>query len=87
MHALAPSTHRAPSTESIVALHHLHPLTKVDLPLFVNDFHLETNLVLDSKTFIFPLTRSPHPSNMVYELLQDTLSLMTLLMVFFLKNM
>ncbi len=71
MHALAPSTHRAPSTESIVALHHLHPLTKVDLPLFVNDFHLETNLVLDSKTFIFPLTRSPHPSNMVYELLQD----------------
>ncbi len=38
---------------------------------FVDDFHLETNLILDRKTFIYALTRSPHPSSMAYELLQD----------------
>jgi hypothetical protein len=58
-----------------VAFHHLHPLAKVDFTLFVDDFHLETNLGLDIKTFIFVFTHSTHlssngPSNTVYELLR-----------------
>jgi hypothetical protein len=76
MRALAPKTHVAPLTETIATLRHLHPLPKVDLPLFVDNFHLETDLVLDRKAFIFALTCSPHlssdgPSSMVYELLWD----------------
>jgi hypothetical protein len=64
----------APSAETITALHHFHPLAEIDLPLFVNDFHPEMNLVLDKKTFISILTRSPCLSfnihlRMVYELL------------------
>jgi hypothetical protein len=54
-----------------VALHHLHPLAKVDIAPFVDDFHLETNLILDSKTFIYASTRSPHSLSMAYELLRD----------------
>jgi hypothetical protein len=74
MHALEFNTPTTPPTKTIVAFHSLHPLAKVDLTPFVNDFHLETNLGLDIKTFIFVLTHSPHlssngPSNMVYELL------------------
>jgi hypothetical protein len=41
-----------PLLKTIVALHHLHPLAKVDLPLFVDDFHLEIDFVLDRKTLI-----------------------------------
>jgi len=52
MHALAPSTPTAASVETIVAFHHLHPLVKVDLPPFVDNFHLKTDLVLDKKAFI-----------------------------------
>jgi hypothetical protein len=66
----------ASSVETIMALHHLHPLVNVELPLFVDDFHLETNLTLDRKTFIYTLTHSPclssnNPLILVYELLQD----------------
>jgi hypothetical protein len=73
---MAPSTHVAPSVETIVALHHLHPLAKVDLLPFVNDIHLETDFVLDGEAFIFALTCSPRfssdsPPSMVYELLRD----------------
>ncbi len=45
MCALAPNTLVAPLVETIMTLRHLHPLAKVDLPPFVDDFHLETNLV------------------------------------------
>jgi hypothetical protein len=53
---------------------HFHPLAKVDLPPFINDFHPKMNLVLDRKTFINVFAHSPHlsfngPSGMVYELL------------------
>ncbi len=75
MHALAaPNTLVAPLVETIATLHHLHPLPKVDLPPFVDNFHPKTNLVLDKKAFISTLTCSPYlsssgPSSMVYELL------------------
>jgi hypothetical protein len=51
--ALAPNTPTAPSFETIVALCHLHRLAKVDLPLFVDNFHPEVNLILDREAFIF----------------------------------
>jgi len=43
---------------------------------FVNDFHLETNLVLHREAFIFTFTSFPHlssngPLDMVYELLPN----------------
>jgi hypothetical protein len=74
--ALAPDTLATPLAKTIVAFRHLHPLAKVGLPPFVNDFHPETNLVLDREAFIFALTHfsrlsSNGPSVMVYELLQD----------------
>jgi hypothetical protein len=64
----------APLTKTIMALHHFHPLVKVDLPLFVDDFHLETNFILDREAFISILTHSPSFSfngfsGTVYELL------------------
>jgi hypothetical protein len=76
MCALAPNTFVAPLVETITTFHHLHPLAEVDLPRFVDDFHLKTNLVLDREAFIFALTHSPclsfnGPLGMVYELLQD----------------
>ncbi len=68
-----PST---PSLETITTFWHFHPLAKVDLLPFVNDFHLEMNLVLDKKAFIYMLPCFPrlsfnNPSSMVYELLKD----------------
>jgi hypothetical protein len=53
-----------------------HPFAKVDLPPFVNDFHLKMEVTLDQKTFISTLACSPPlssdgPSYMVYELLRD----------------
>ncbi len=74
--ALAPNTFATPLAKTIVALRHLHPLAKVDLPPFVDDFHLETNLVLDRKAFIYALTCSPRlsssgPLGVVYEFLQN----------------
>jgi hypothetical protein len=59
-----------------VAFHHLHPLVEVDLPPFVNDFHLKMDFVLDIEAYIFVFMHLPslsfgNPSSMVYELLQD----------------
>ncbi len=76
MRALTPKTHVAPLTETIATFRHFHPLPEVNLPPFVDNFHPETDLVLEKKTFIFALTCSPHlssngPSSMVYELLWD----------------
>jgi hypothetical protein len=53
MHTLKINTHVAPSTETIVAICHLHPLAKVDLTPFVHDFHLETDIGLDQKNIYF----------------------------------
>jgi hypothetical protein len=55
-------------------LHLLHPPAKVDLPPFVDDFHLETKVTLDCKAFVSALAHSPGlfsggPLNMVYEFL------------------
>jgi hypothetical protein len=66
----------APLIETITTLHHLHPLVEVDLPPFVDNFHLKMNLILDREALVFPLTHSPHhsfngPLGMVYELLED----------------
>jgi len=71
---LAPSFPTVPLTKTIVALHHLHPLAKVDLPHFVNNFHPEIDLVLDKEAFIYVLTHflcfsSGGFLGMVYELL------------------
>jgi hypothetical protein len=57
-----------------MVFHHLHPLVEVDLPPFVNDFHLELDLVLDIEAHIFSFMCLPrfsfgNPSSMVYELL------------------
>jgi len=80
MHTLAPSTLVTPLAETIATFHHLHPMAKVDPPSpplpFVEDFLIETNLVLDKETFIFALAHSPclssdDPLSMVYELLWD----------------
>jgi len=74
MHALAPIIHVTPTIETIATLHHLHPLAKVDLPPFVNNFHPYMDLVLDREAFIstlkcFPCLSFNDPSSMVYELL------------------
>jgi hypothetical protein len=76
MRALVPNILVAPLIQTIMALHHLHPLVEVDLPPFVEDFHPEMDLVLDRETFIYALTCSPHlsfgnPSSMVYGFLCD----------------
>jgi hypothetical protein len=69
-----PLTLAAPSVETITALHHFHPLVKVNFPPFIDDFHLEMDFILDEKANIYVLTHSPHlsfgnPLGMVYELL------------------
>jgi hypothetical protein len=48
MRALAPNIHAAPLAETIVTIRDFHPLVGVDLPPFINDFHLEIDFVLDS---------------------------------------
>ncbi len=55
--ALAPTIHVALLVKTIATFHHFHPLAKVDLPSFVDDFHLQMNLVLDREAFFF--MRSP----------------------------
>jgi len=74
MCALAPNILMAPLIETITALHHLHPLVEVDFPPFVDDFHLETNLIFDREALMFALTHPPclsfdGPLGMAYELL------------------
>ncbi len=73
---ISPHHSCGPIVKTITSFHHLHPLAKVDLFLFVDDFHLEMDLVLDREAFIFVLMHSPRlssdgSSNMVYEFLQD----------------
>jgi hypothetical protein len=74
VHALALSTPTTPSDETMGILHLLHPHVEVDFPHFVDDFHLETKVILDQEAFVFALAHSPHlpfggPFGMVYELL------------------
>jgi len=76
MCALTPNILATPLVNTIVAFRHLHRLAKVDLPLFVDNFHPKIDLVLDTDAFISALTCSPclsssGPSIMVYEFLQD----------------
>jgi hypothetical protein len=65
-----------PSNDTMATLCFFHPLVKVDLPPFVDDFHLEIKVILNWETLIFTLAHSPHLwssglSSMVCELLQD----------------
>jgi len=76
MRALVPNILVAPLAQTIMALHHFHPLVEVDRPPFVEDFHPKMDIVLDRETFIYALTCSPHlsfgnPSSMVYGFLCD----------------
>jgi hypothetical protein len=82
----------APLAKTILAFHHLHPLVRVDLPPFVNDFHPKIDLALDRKTFIYILTHSPclssnSPLILMYEFSKIILPLMILLimLILFLK--
>jgi hypothetical protein len=66
----------APFDETMRVFHLLHLLVEVDFPLFIDDFHHETKIILDQQTFIFVLVHSPHfsfggPSGMVYEFLEN----------------
>jgi hypothetical protein len=47
MHALAPNILAVPFDNTRATFHLLHPLIEVDLPPFVDDFHLETKVTLD----------------------------------------
>jgi hypothetical protein len=72
--ALAPSTHVAPFDKTTKVLHLLHPFGKVDFLPFVDDFHLEMEVILDRMEFIFALARPScfsfnDLSSMVYKLL------------------
>jgi len=74
MCALVHNTPSTPSAKTIVALCHLHPLVKVNLLPFVNNFHPKANFILDIEALIYALTYFPHlsldgPLGMVYELL------------------
>jgi hypothetical protein len=54
VHTLAPNTLAAPSVETITAFRHFHPLAKVNLPLFIEDFHLETDFFwIENLTLLF----------------------------------
>jgi len=64
----------APSNETARVLRLFHPLAKVDLPLFINDFHLNMKVILHQEAFVYVLVCSPRFSyngllGMVYELL------------------
>ncbi len=78
IHTLVLSTHVAPSDETTWILCFLHPPIKVDLPPYVDNFHLETKVILDWEEFVFVLVHSPCLSfggllNMVHELLWNHL--------------
>jgi hypothetical protein len=61
VHALAPSILMVPFDEIMTTLCLFHPLADVDLLLFVNDFHVETKVILNQEAFIFfVLAHSPH---------------------------
>ncbi len=72
--ALILSTFVAPFDKTMGVLRFLHPLAKVDFPPFVDNFHRETEVILNQDAFVFALARSPClstscPLAMVYELL------------------
>jgi hypothetical protein len=69
------STLATPFDETIGVLCFFHSLFEVDFPFFVDDFHLEMEIILNWKTFISTLAYSPcfsfgGPLGMVYEFLQ-----------------
>ncbi len=54
VHALAPNTLATPLVETITTLHHFHPLAKVKLPPFIEDFHPKTNFFwIEKLSFMF----------------------------------
>jgi len=68
------STHVVPSNETKGVLRFLHSPIEVDLPFFVDDFHLGMKLILDREAFVFALACSHYlfssrPLGVVYELL------------------
>ncbi len=74
--ALASSTHVTPFDKTIWVLRFLHSFFEVDLPPFIDNFHIDMEVTLNWKTFIYALACSPHlffggPLGMVYEFLQD----------------
>jgi len=76
IHALASSTPIAPFNKTMRVFHLFHLLAEVDLPPFIDDFHLKIKIILNQRTFISALVRPPHfssggPLGMVYELLQN----------------
>jgi hypothetical protein len=61
--ALALNTLAAPSNETMAILHLFHPLAEVDLPSFVDDFHLKIEITLKYETFVSTLVCSLHLSS------------------------
>jgi hypothetical protein len=64
----------APSDEIMKVFCFLYPLVMVDFLFFIDDFHLETKVILDHEAFIFTLAHSSRIFStglldMVYELL------------------
>jgi hypothetical protein len=47
IHKLISSTHATPSNETMGILCLFHPHVEVDFPPFVDDFHLEMEVILD----------------------------------------
>jgi hypothetical protein len=54
VHALTLSTDATPFDQTTRVLRLFHPLTKVDLPPFINDFHLEMEVTLNGKRLSLP---------------------------------
>jgi hypothetical protein len=50
--ALTLSTHAVPFNETTGVLRLLHPLARVNIYLFIDDFHLKMEIILYYKTFI-----------------------------------
>jgi hypothetical protein len=76
VHALVLNTLVALSDETTGVFRLFHPSTKVHLPPFVDDFHLNIEAILDYEAFVSILAYLPHLSfggllGMVYELLWD----------------
>jgi hypothetical protein len=71
---LAISTLATPFDETMGIFRFFHPFEKVDLPPFVDDFHLKMKVTLNQEAFVFALARSSHfsfdgPLDMVYDFL------------------
>jgi hypothetical protein len=73
---LVSSTFVAPFSETIKVFYLFHLLAKVNLPSFIDDFHLKMEVILNWEAFVFTVAHSPWfssdgLSSMVYELLWD----------------